>query len=423
MRCGLPSASTSRSSGPCGKPSGAPFSGVFGSLGTRGTVRRRRRARERRLVAEAAGAIDRAEQDLQQMQHPAGLEAVGMRRDAAHGVHRHRTPDGLLVAAAVGIGPRNVERDLLLERGMRQFAGNPPDRLGRDRGRRRGPFGIVFVGEKALRDQREARPRAAAIRQLERADQRRRDVDTRRIGERAGGLVERERLAVCVAREHSVIGRARIMDHQPMRVGEADQIFEVDLLRPHQLMDQRADEQSVGAGPDADPFVGDRAVAGADRIDGDDLDAFGLELAELDLERIGGVILGDAEQHEVSGVLPVRLAELPERAAEGVEPGRRHVDRAEAAVRGEVLRAVLLGEPAGQRLALVAAGEERKLGRVARAHVLEPAGGGFERLVPGDFGELARASGADALQRRAQPRRRRVRHDAGRRPCRRSRPG
>src|SRR5436189_6321875 len=106
-------------------------------------------------------------------------------------------------------------------------------------------------------------------------------------------------------------------------------------------------------------------MAGADRIDGDELDAFLLELAELDLERIGGVILRHAEQHEVPGVLPVRLAELPERTAERIEPGRRHVDRAEAAVGGEVLRAVLLGEPAGQRLALVAAGEKSELARVA----------------------------------------------------------
>ena len=146
-----------------------------------------------------------------------------------------------------------------------------------------------------------------------------------------------------------------------MRVGEAHQIVEIDFLGAHQFMDQRADEQAVGARPDADPFVGDRAIAGADRIDGDELDAFRLQLAERDLDRVGGVILGHAEQHEIAGVLPVGLAELPERAAEGVEPGRRHVDRAEAAMRGEVLRAVLLGEPAGQRLALVAAGEEGEL--------------------------------------------------------------
>ena len=81
-------------------------------------------------------------------------------------------------------------------------------------------------------------------------------------------------------------------------------------------MDQREHEQAVGAGADADPFVGDRAVAGAHRVDRDDLGAARLQLAEADLDRVGIVVLGDAEQHEVLRVLPVRLAELPEGAAD-----------------------------------------------------------------------------------------------------------
>ena len=66
-----PSASTSRSSGPARKPSGGPGSGVFGLTSPglpRGLDGGRRRLRERRLVAEAARAIDRAEQDLQEVQ-------------------------------------------------------------------------------------------------------------------------------------------------------------------------------------------------------------------------------------------------------------------------------------------------------------------------------------------------------------------
>ena len=124
-------------------------------------------------------------------------------------------------------------------------------------------------------------------------------------------------------------------------------------------------------------------------------------------------ILGHAEQHEVLGVLPVWLAELPERTAECVKTGRRHVDGAEAAVGGKVQRTVLLREPAGQRLALVTAGEKRELARVAGAHILEPAGRGFQRFVPADLGELAGAARPDALHRRAQPRWRGMRHDAG----------
>ena len=131
-------------------------------------VRRRRQPRERRLVAEAAGAIDRAEQDLQEMQHPAGLEAVGMGRDAAHGVHRHRAADCFLVAPACGLGPRHVERDLLLESGVRELARDAPDRLDRDAEAAATLSGLYSSREKALRDQREARPRVASVGQLER---------------------------------------------------------------------------------------------------------------------------------------------------------------------------------------------------------------------------------------------------------------
>ena len=62
IRRGVPSASTSRSSGPCGKPSGGPGSGVFAAAPVAGLPpgcdRRRRGPREGRLVAEAAGRID-----------------------------------------------------------------------------------------------------------------------------------------------------------------------------------------------------------------------------------------------------------------------------------------------------------------------------------------------------------------------------
>ena len=52
--------------------------------------------------------------------------------------------------------------------------------------------------------------------------------------------------------------------------------------------------------------------------------------------------------------------------------------------------------------------------RVGLAHAAQPAGRGLQRLVPGDLPELARAALAHALQRRPEPRRRVLRHDAGR---------
>jgi hypothetical protein len=45
-----------------------------------------------RLEPEAARHLDRAQQDLQHMQRAAGLEAVGMGRDAAHGVQATGRP-------------------------------------------------------------------------------------------------------------------------------------------------------------------------------------------------------------------------------------------------------------------------------------------------------------------------------------------
>src|SRR5258708_32077778 len=81
---------------------------------------------------------------------------------------------------------------------------------------------------------------------------------------------------------------------------------------------------------------------------------------------------------------------------------------------GMVRRPDRLGPPAGQRLALIAAGKEGELARMALPEPAEPAGGGGERLLPLDLLELAAAALADAQQRLLQPRRRVLLHDAGR---------
>ena len=70
-------------------------------------------------------------------------------------------------------------------------------------------------------------------------------------------------------------------------------------------------------------------------------------------------------------------------------------------MRGEVGRAELRRPPAGQRLALVAAGEEGELARIGAADLAEPADREVQRLVPFDFLEFARAALADPQQRLA----------------------
>src|SRR5690606_32278612 len=139
-----------------------------------------------------------------------------------------------------------------------------------------------------------------------------------------------------------------------------------------------------------------------------------LHLAEAQLDRVAVVILGHAPQHQVATALPVRFAELPEAAADAVQPAGRHVHRAQAAMRGVAQRAELLRPPAGQRLAPVAAAEECQLVATALADGLEPFGRDSHRLVPLDLDKLATAALAHTLERLLQPRRRVVLHDPGR---------
>ncbi len=126
------------------------------------------------------------------------------------------------------------------------------------------------------------------------------------------------------------------------------------------------------------------------------------------------VILGDAEDHEELGAVPVGLAEFPEGAAHRVDAGGGHVDRTEPAMRGVIRGAIGLRPPACEALALVAAGEEGEPFRGGVADRLQPFGGEGQRLFPADFREFSGAAGAGAFERRAQPRRRVVLHDARR---------
>ena len=141
-----------------------------------------------------------------------------------------------------------------------------------------------------------------------------------------------------------------------------------------------------------------------------------LELRQRDLHRVGVVVLGGADHHEQLGAVEVGPAELPERAADRVDHAGGHVHRAEAAVRRVVGRAELAREQAGQRLHLVAPGEQRELLRVGGADVAQPLFEHREGLVPVDRLELAGAAlGAGlAPQRLRQPRRRVLLHDARR---------
>ena len=363
-----------------------------------------------RLEAEAAGGLHRAEDQLQHMQRPAGLEAVGMRRDAAHGVDRDGPAQHGLVAGAAEIGPGPGQGDGAFEGDFGQLGGDAADRGGGDAAALGHCFGRMGRVEPGLCHELEDGLRMGRP-EIEGAGE-----GGPRLGVVPGQgavavAVPDQFAAVCVAQEEAVGRRAGIVVHQMRGVGVAHEVVEIDLARRHQHMHEGEDEEPVGAGRDAEPFVGDGVVAGAHRVDRDHLGAARLELAEADLDRVRIVVLGDAEEQQQLCALPVGGAEFPERAAHGVDPGRRHADRAEAAVGGVVRRAELLRPPAGERLALVAAGEKGELLGRGGADRRKPGGGEGEGLLPGDLLEFARAARSLAPERAAEPRRREMLHD------------
>jgi hypothetical protein len=178
-------------------------------------------------------------------------------------------------------------------------------------------------------------------------------------------------------------------------------------------VDDGQQQGAVGAGLDGHPLVGYRRVAGADGVDGDELAALALEVANGDLEGIGVVVLGGADHDEQLGAVQVGAAKLPEGAANGVDESRRQIDGTEAAVSGVVGGAELLGEEAGEGLHLVATSEEGEALGVGGAQVGQALGEEGEGLLPGDRFEVGGATqGAGATaQGLGEPRRRVLLHD------------
>src|SRR4029077_17838039 len=167
------------------------------------------------------------------------------------------------------------------------------------------------------------------------------------------------------------------------------------------------------AGPDPNPFVGDRRIAGAYRIDGDKFGAALAQARQRYFDRVGIMILGNPEHHEEPRVQPVRLAELPKAAAERVHPGGRHVDRAEPAMCGEIRGSELSSPIAGQGLALITAGEKGEPFGILATDCRQPFDRRRDCLLPLDFAKLAGPAFAHSLERLSQLCRRTLLHDAG----------
>ena len=95
----------------------------FGIL-ARGAGAGRNGPREGRLIAPGTWRIYRTQQHLQNMQRAAGVKAVGMGADAAHGVQRDRTTHHFLMPTAQRISPGLIQRDGLVEGHIGHLSGD-----------------------------------------------------------------------------------------------------------------------------------------------------------------------------------------------------------------------------------------------------------------------------------------------------------
>ena len=107
--------------------------------------RRRNGTRERRLVPEAARAIDRAEHRHHDRERTDGLKTVGMRGETAHRVKGDGIAGHRLVLHAPTVGPRNRKLDRLVARRDAQLVRQSANRGGGHAGDVLGPFGRVIA--------------------------------------------------------------------------------------------------------------------------------------------------------------------------------------------------------------------------------------------------------------------------------------
>ena len=312
------------------------------------------------------------------------MEAVGVGSDAAHRVHGDRAADDLVMLAAPHVGPLDGQLDGLFECHVRHFQRDAFDGLGRQAAFQRDVLRRIALVEIALDHDRHHGLDTTSVGRDILAEQRRGDVAVEAVAE--GFLVDipDQGMVVLAAQEQAVAQLSRRLHHQPGGVGVTHQEFVVEFFVLQQHVHHRHGEQTVHAGLDRQPFVGNGRIAGTHRIDGDELAAAALQLFQSDLDRVGRVVFRHAPHDEVLGVIPVGRTELPEREADGIQAGRRHVDRAEAAVCRPVGGAELLRPQAGQRLHLVASGKIAQFGGVGRADLFQAVGQGVERLVPGN---------------------------------------
>ena len=94
-----------------------------------------------------------------------------------------------------------------------------------------------------------------------------------------------------------------IQHHELRAIGEALHKRMVKLLGANQLMQQGHHECAIGARLDWNPFVGNRRIAGANRVDRDEASTAALEFGEGYFERVAVMVLRRADHHKQLGAI------------------------------------------------------------------------------------------------------------------------
>ena len=185
-------------------------------------------------MAEAAGAIDGAQQRHQYRQRTYRMKTVGMRRQTAHRMERHRVAGHAFVFLAPPVCPRDRQLDRLVACGNAHFVGDALYRFGRNAGDLSRPFRRAFGHP--LFQELKGRLDRRAIRHVKTAEQ-------RRVGSLIvirHGLVSQpippvivvrtqgiDRIAFRIAHHHAEILAGLVLIHQLTGIGVAGQKFPV----------------------------------------------------------------------------------------------------------------------------------------------------------------------------------------------------
>ncbi len=316
-------------------------------------------------MTKAAGAVNRAEQRHQHRKRADRLEAVGVRGQSAHRMKGHRIAGDRVVRFAPGVGPWDRQRDPVVAAGLDHFAREAANRVRRDPGDLSGPLGRA-IGHAFAQQRERRRDRRAVSERIAAVQRGRHALCMVRHGTRGGGvppemILRKQRIAdwpLRVTHEQAEVFAGFVEVDQFRRIRIALHELVVPGVGGNQFVQECHEQRAVGAWLDRHPLVGNRGIAGADRIDGDKAATRALELRNGDLKRIRMVIFRRADHEEEFGAVQIGAAEFPERAADRIDHAGRHVGRAEAAMGRVIRRAELFGKEARERLHLVAASEQ-----------------------------------------------------------------